>query len=521
MSFLRNLSLREKESIKISSEYQYDDLSRRTLLTYGNDANIVYSYDLGNRLKRLTNNINETEAIDFNYADYDKLGNRKSCKINDANTQVYDYDKLYQLVYVDYNDGNETWYYYDKLGNRTLMTYNTTDTIYDSNTLNQYVTVSGTSYEYDKNGNLTYDGVQSYAYDCENRLLTVDAGSTASYKYDFAGRRIAKTAGGVTTTYLYDGDSVIAEYQGTTCVRKYIFGPGIDEPIAMIAGANTYYYYFDGLGSVVALSDDSGNIVEKYEYDVFGKPTILSPDDELRETSAYGNRFMFTGREYDSETGLYYYRARYYRPEIGRFLQTDPIGYTASLNLYAYVGNNPIMRVDPLGLLSVAFYNTDESQFKHSARYAVGKKHAYPMDISFSQAAAKLENLDAPVTDLYLFSHNNEWLGWGDTEIEPGGAIDEWKRIGNAMEPGGMIHLMGCYLGTEEYVRNFVQEVANLTGKRVKVYTGPITHAGTLERLLGMPAYWYGEPQVKGKWRTDPAFVIVRPEIDQAGKPCK
>jgi RHS repeat-associated protein len=122
--------------------------------------------------------------------------------------------------------------------------------------------------------------------------------------------------------------------------RKYVYGPGIDETLYMSDSSGSRYYFFDGLGSVVALARSSAGPEEKYSYDVFGEPNRIS---------AVGNRYMFTGREYDSETGLYYYRARYYKPGIGRFLQTDPTYYSDGLNLYTYVKNNPINIIDPSG----------------------------------------------------------------------------------------------------------------------------------------------------------------------------
>jgi RHS repeat-associated protein len=175
-----------------------------------------------------------------------------------------------------------------------------------------------------------------------------DAWGTLNYLYDASGRRAEKRMDGRTITkYVYDGDSCIAEYDASGNLRrKYIYGPGIDQPICMIEStltyAGTYYYHFDALGSVVALTDSDANTVEVYEYDVYGRVGALDP--------SHPNRFMFTGREYDKETGLYYYRARYYNPQIGRFLQTDPIGYGDGMNWHAYCGNNPANRVDPSGL---------------------------------------------------------------------------------------------------------------------------------------------------------------------------
>ena len=205
---------------------------------------------------------------------------------------------------------------------------------------------------------------------------------------DPSGRRIAKDVDGTVTKYLYDGDHCIAEYDANdVLVRKYIHGPGVDQPrsASLRAGSScmidvedsnlalslsngaVYYYHYDALGSVVALSDADGDTVQVYEYDVYGQVAASDPN--------HPNPFLFTGRRYDTETGLYYYRARYYNPTIGRFLQTDPIGYGDGMNMYAYCRNNGVRFVDPWGLehdpydlpwnrgdpiaISVAFYDAE------------------------------------------------------------------------------------------------------------------------------------------------------------------
>lgn len=282
-------------------------------------------------------------------------------KIDDANEQVYDYDSVYQLTFVDYNDGNDMSFYYDALGNR-WQTINGGTVNYLTNSLNQYTSVGGTSYTYDDNGNLAYDGILRYYYDCENRLIDVNDANdnpVASYTYDYSGRRIARTIYGspdVTIKYAYDGARIIAEYDANnTLLRKFIYGPGIDEPICVVDVADgnaVYYYHFDGLGSVVALSDVNNLPVERYAYDVFGRPTIRDVNGVEIAESAFTNPYLFTGRAWDPETALYYYRARYYDYFTGRFLQADPIGYGDGMNLYAYCNNNAVNHKDPMGLIS-------------------------------------------------------------------------------------------------------------------------------------------------------------------------
>jgi len=180
------------DSNEVLAEYSYDDLSRRTLLTLGNDANVVYEYDLASRLTKLTNNIDDMNSLAFAYDHHDKVGNRLSLKIDDANEQVFTYDSVYRLSFVDYNDGNDTHFYYDALGNRH-RTLNGGTVAYQTNSLNQYTSVAGTSHTYDDNGNLAFDGQFHYYYDCENRLIDInDVNDTpvASYTYDYRGRRM-------------------------------------------------------------------------------------------------------------------------------------------------------------------------------------------------------------------------------------------------------------------------------------------------------------------------------------------
>jgi RHS repeat-associated protein len=211
------------------------------------------------------------------------------------------------------------------------------------------------------NGNLTgwtsslpTPGAHVYTYDSENRLLSAAVGGsgTASvfYDYDALGRRQRKTVNGTLTQHLLDGDEEIAELDSSGAVlRRYITGTAMDDRIATIEGpatspvaASHTFFHTNHQGSVIAMTDNTGNAVgcaggsncQRLAYDAYGNLAAAA--------SATGQPYRFTGRRYDPETGLYYYRARYYSPQLGRFLQTDPVGYTVDLNLYTYVGNDPL-----------------------------------------------------------------------------------------------------------------------------------------------------------------------------------
>jgi len=222
--------------------------------------------------------------------------------------------------------------------------------------------VDGTTQTYDSRGNLTTG--YNVSFDCENRLVTAES---ISFAYDLLGRRIKWSLGMMASiVYVWDGDQIIAEYTYGSLTTKYIYGPGMDNPVAMIdvnpsTQAETWYYYYaDALGSIRLMTDAGGYPVESYTYDVYGTPYVmtsagadnnwLTEDVTTQNYSSIGNPYLFTGRRWYSSINLYYYRFRDYSPELGRFLQTDPAGYVDTLNLYAYCGNNSVNWIDPWGL---------------------------------------------------------------------------------------------------------------------------------------------------------------------------
>jgi len=239
-------------------------------------------------------------------------------------------------------------YSYDTVGNRLSLLGVSP---YTYNSSNQLTSTPGATYTYDNNGNtLTktdVSGTTTYAWDFENQLTSVTlpgSGGTGTFKYDPFGRRIYKSPSSGTSIFAYDGKDLIEETNssGGVVARYAQSADKVDEPLAMLRSGTTNYYNADGLGSITSLSNAVGALAQTYTFDSFGNQTASS--------GSLVNSFRYTAREFDPEINLYYYRARYYDPASGKFVNEDPIGFDGGDNFYRYVYNGPTGSSDPLGL---------------------------------------------------------------------------------------------------------------------------------------------------------------------------
>jgi RHS repeat-associated protein len=349
--------------------YVYDRNGNRINRTLGNGTAVNYAYDDASRELSVDQVNSEGSFARVDYT-FDSRNNRTSRTETDSGaspfTDIYGYDAIDQLTRVKYNfnaaantQDRQVDYPYDTVGNRLGVTDNGVTQNYTTNVLNQYTAAGAMAPVYDNNGNLGALSGATYAYDAENRLVSATAsGGTMTFAYDARNRCVKRTANGSPVYLYYDGWNLIEEHSAGVLLSRYVHGAGTDEMLARFSASGAaIFFHQDALGSTIALTDANGSVVERYKYDVFGAPSVFDSTGGTLPSSSYGNRFLFTGREYIQTLAIYDYRNRFYSPALGRFLQNDPLRFGAGdLNLYRYVGNRATSATDPSGL-----YTPDDS----------------------------------------------------------------------------------------------------------------------------------------------------------------
>ena len=349
-------------------------------------ATTSFSYDVSNRLSLMDHKgATGTSFVSFGFG-YDSAS--RITRITEKNQTIdYGYDRRDQLVSANYGDAArvDEAFKFDANGNRVES--NAHGTAYRTGSGNRLTTDGVYNYAYDTEGNLTKrteiasGSTREFQWDHRNRLTMLSDKNSSGvlqqvvrYSYDSLGRRISKqvdttpldTVDAAIEQYVYDGEDVILDFvdpdgsgpaapQQTT---RYLRGPGIDNLLAIESVSGTNWVLQDHLGSTRALVSSAGVLVQSIDYDSFGKAIV---------TGTPSTRYLYTGRELDAESGLFYYRARYYDSSTGRFTNEDPIGFAGgSWNTQIYVDNSPLSWIDPFGTqVSINLFNPNESSGIH------------------------------------------------------------------------------------------------------------------------------------------------------------
>jgi RHS repeat-associated protein len=488
------------DSAKNAVSYVYDATGKLTTRTLPNSVATTYTYDGLDRLTQLKDAKGRSVIADNQYS-YNSAGDITQ-NIDQGGTHTYGYDLLNRLTSATYTGTAAESYAYDGVGNRTTSHKSAT---YSYQPFDRLVSTSNATYIYNNNGNMISksdpSGTTQFVWDFENRLTQVATPSSGSvtYKYDAMGRRIQRIpSSGVSTNFVYDGQDVIKDINSDGSTVEYLNGPGVDNKIVQKGSTSktTYYFSQDHLGSTTALTGTTGKLVERIAYDAYGN-----------NAGSTRTRYGYTGRERDPDTGLLYYRARFYDPQLGRFISEDPIGLAGGINSFAYVGNNPQNAKDPSGLyeIDVHYYLT----------YYLGTKAGCN-----DAEAREIANSDQNVDDNPLTMPGPGWNGksydptgylvWTDPDyrqqqinadlhaLHPGSHLPYLTRLwAGATKGGGSLTNLGIYL-------HYLQDIFSHEGYDNPAYghgTGfhaPDKTANDVEKAMQMAQATWGSIRAFG-----------------------
>ncbi len=346
----------------ISHAITYDAILRltgiATTVAGGASSDMARTYTPTHQLMSLVNRVEGATISQFDIT-IDAVGNRTRITDDSGSEHAYVYDAAGRLLSATHPNQPAESYTYDAVGNRLTSHFDAGPAQYDA--ANRIVSNSAFVFTHDPNGNLSSktdnaSGAKTnYKYDALNQLIeveTLDGGGARTalitYTYNPIGKRTSKNIDGTVTKYVWNPrGEMVAEYDGNDALlATYFYGAERQMLLSMERGGQQYVYHRDCLGGIIQITDSVGAVISMYSYDSYGRP--------LSTVEGVSNPFRFAGAQYDPETGLYYMNARFYDPQLGRFLQPDPYAFIGSgPNLYAYVKNNPVNFTDPTGLLGV------------------------------------------------------------------------------------------------------------------------------------------------------------------------